>query len=156
MLKRIGLLTLALSALTAAPAHAKGWIFSGGLGLTISPDLFLINPQLEYIHDARLTYGPIVQVAVGNGGAIFTMSGSVRYLLGNHPKFKPAVEGGMGLAVASSLFTSSVGVHIMMGMGFDYKLDNQISLGTMIRGNFAPPLKTFFLSWPLAMFRMAI
>lgn len=156
MIKRFGFLAAVLAALSSVPSFAKGWIFSGGLGLTVSPELFMINPQLEYIHDARLTYGPMVQVGVGSGVSLFTVTGTVRYLLGNHPKFKPAVEGGMGMAIASGVGTSSAGVHIMAGMGFDYRLDNTMSLGTMIRMNLAPPLKTFFLSWPLILFRMAI
>lgn len=156
MFRRLGFFAFTLFSLLASPAMAKGWIFSGGLGLTISPELFMITPQLEYVHDARLTYGPLVQVAVGSGSSLFTTSGSVRYLLGNHAKFKPAVEGALGLAVASGVATDSVGVHIMMGMGFDYKIDNQISLGTMIRANFAPPLKTFFISWPLFIGRFTI
>ena len=155
MIKRLGLWVIALSSLAAAPAFAKGWIFSGGMGLTISPDLFLMNPGLEYVHDSRLTYGPMVQVGVGSGFSLFTFSGTVRYTLGDHPKFKPNLEGGMGLAVASG-FGSSVGVHIMFGMGFDYKLDNRMSLGTMIRANLAPPMKTFFISWPLILFRMHV
>ncbi len=152
---RLSFVLATLSLLSTIPAMGKGWIFSGGLGLTISPELFLINPQLEYIHDARLSYGPQVQAAVGNGASLVTMTGSMRYLLGNHPKFKPAVEGGVGLALGSGR-TSSVGVHLMAGMGVDYRFDNQISFGSMIRMNLAPPLTTFFLSWPLFMFRMAL
>jgi hypothetical protein len=142
--------------LGSGQASARGgWIFSGGLGLTISPDLFMITPQLEYVHDARLTYGPLVQVGVGNNVSLITTSMSLRYTLGNHPRFKPNLEGGLGVAFFSGLGTS-VGVHILAGMGFDYKLDNQMSLGTMIRLNLAPPVKTVFLSWPLILFRMAI
>jgi hypothetical protein len=156
MVKRLGLVVGVLLALACTPSFAaKGWIFSGGLGLTISPETFLITPQLEYEHDNRLSYGPLVQAGVASGGSIFTVSGSVRYVLGNHPKLKPSVEGGFGMAFGTG-FANSVGVHIMAGMGFDYKLDNQMSLGTMIRLNLAPPLKTVFMSWPLIVFRMQI
>ncbi len=157
MLKRLGLLLCVFFGLAASPSFARtgGWIFSGGLGLTISPETFLITPQLEYQHNERLTYGPLVQAGIASGGSLFTLSGSIRYILGNHPKFKPSVEGGLGIAFGSG-FPDSVGVHILMGMGFDYRLTNEMSLGTMIRLNLAPPLKTVFMSWPLIMFRMAI
>lgn len=156
MLKRLGLLLAVAASMASVPSFAKGgWIFGGGLGLTISPETFLITPQLEYRHDERLTYGPLVQAGIANGGSLFTLSGSLRYVLGNHPRFKPNVEGGLGIAFGSG-FANSVGVHIMAGMGFDYKIDNAMSIGTIIRLNLAPPLKTVFMSWPIFMFRMAI
>lgn len=131
----------------------REWIMGGGLGLTISPSTFLLSPQLEYIHSDRLTYGPLIQMGI-ESYVLFTVSGTARYAFGHHPKVKPSVEGGLGLAIASSSFASSVGVHIMMGMGLDYQIDHEFTLGTMIRANFAPPLKTFFLSWPLFLARM--
>lgn len=129
-----------------------GWTMVGGLGLTASPDAFLIQPQFEYRKSARLYYGPMVQAGLGSGFTLFTMSGYARYELGNHRKFKPSLEGSLGLTVGGG----QVGVHIGVGMGFDYKIDNTLSIGTMIRGNFAPPVDTFFLSWPIFLVRFVV
>jgi len=132
------------------------WIASGGLGLTISPTLFLLSPQLEYVQRPNLYIGPLIQMGLGEGGVLFTATATGRFLIGRHPLVKPTVEGGLGLAMASSLFGSSLGIHVLMGIGVDYLIDRDISIGTMIRMNFAPPLKTFFLSWPMIVARFAL
>ena len=139
-----------------APTAARGnWIASGGLGLTFGPTLVLLTPQLEYVHDARLTYGPMIQAGLGDA-TLVTFSGTVRYQIGDHPKLKPNVEGGLGLAVGSSFLSSSVGVHILIGMGADFIIDNTLSVGTSLRINFAPPLDTFFMSWPIGVVRFKL
>lgn len=156
------LLLLLVTAALAMPgrAHAFGtrgsWIASGGFGLTISPTLVLLNPQLEYVQRSNLFIGPMIQAGLGDPGVLFTASGTARLLIGHHPKLKPAIEGGLGIAFASSAFASSVGVHILVGMGVDYFVDKDIAIGTMIRANLAPPVKTFFLSWPIIVGRFAI
>ena len=159
----LGLIYFA-AASTAAPFRSRSplsnaqtgeWIASGGFGLTFSPTLVLLSPQLEYIHDSRLSYGPMIQAGLGDA-TLVTFTGSARYQIGNHPKLHPNVEGGLGLAVGSSLFGSSVGVHILVGMGADFVVDSSLSIGTSFRMNFAPPLDTFFLSWPIAVARLKI
>ena len=134
---------------------AGSWIVSGGFGLTFSPTLVLLNPQLEYVHDSHLSFGPMIQAGLGDA-TLVTFSGTVRYQIGTHPKLRPNVEGGLGMAVASAYYTSSVGVHIMFGMGADYMIDNSLSVGTSFRVNLAPPVDTFFLSWPLVVVRLKI
>ena len=154
------LLVIALLLTVAGRAQGFGskgnWIASGGIGLTVSPTLFLISPQLEYVQRPNLFVGHLIQAGLGEGGVLFTATATGRLLIGKHPQVKPSVEGGLGLAMASSLFGSSVGIHVLMGLGMDYLVDKDISVGTMIRANFAPPLKTFFLSWPLIVGRFAI
>ena len=132
------------------------WIGAGGLGLTISPTLFLINPQLEYVWKPNVYVGPMIQLAPGDVGVLVSVSGTIRTLLGHHPRVKPSVEGGLGFAIASAGYASSVGVNIHFGMGFDYMVQPNFTLGTMIRANFAPPMKTFYLSWPLLMARFVL
>ncbi len=142
----------------AAEAPMHHWIASGGIGLMISPTLFLIQPQLEYVLKPHFMLGPLVQIGIGSG-VLFTGSASGRFIFGHSPKVKPCVEGALGLAFAGSGTaggTSSVGIHIGVGIGVDFKVDQGIELGTMIRANFAPPLKDFFLSWPIVVGRFAI
>ena len=140
------------------PSHAmigkKGdFVGSGGLGILSSPTLLLLSPELSYVHSQDLMVGALMQMGVGNG-LLFTATGTVRYLFGSHVRVRPAVEGGIGLALQSGLFSSSVGVHVLAGMGFDYLLDRNISVGTTVRLNFAPPVKSFFLSWPIVVVRI--
>ena len=61
----------------------------------------------------------------------------------------------LGLAVGSAA-SSAVGVHIMFGMGVDYVIDSRLRLGTVVRANLAPPMDTFFLSWPIIMARYSL
>ncbi|NBX76666.1 MAG: hypothetical protein EBQ92_08935 [Proteobacteria bacterium] len=132
------------------------FIGSAGMGIMTSPTLFLISPELEYVHSDELTLGGLAQMGLGGGGVLFTASGKVRHFFGGNPRVKPCIEGGLGLSLASSLFSSAVGVHIIAGMGFDYILDKRTSIGTMVRLNFSPPLQSFFLSWPIVTMRFLL
>lgn len=158
MKKIILSLILAASCQFGNPVEARGlsstggWVASGGFGFTMSPTLVLFNPQMEYIYDPHIYIGPMIQAAVGDA-TLVTFSGTVRYFVGDHPKFKPCVEGDLGLAVGSSYFGSSAGLHLGFGMGFEWVLEPNLRIGSLFRGNFAPPVKTFFLSWPIAVIR---
>lgn len=132
------------------------FVGSAGMGIMTSPTLFLISPQLEYVHRSDLNLGGLAQMGLGGGGVLFTASGTVRHFFGGNPRVRPCVEGALGLSLASSLFSSSVGVHIGAGMGFDYIIDKRTAIGTMIRLNFSPPLKSFFLSWPIVTLRFLL
>jgi len=135
-------------------ANVGSWIASGGIGLTASPALFLLSPQLEYVSKPNLNFGLLTQAGLGDS-TIFTASGSLRYTFGHHPHVIPAIEGAAGIAAGSS-YKNPMGVHLMFGMGMDYRIDASLSLGTTVRANFAPPMKTFFLSWPLIVARLAL
>lgn len=130
------------------------WIAGGGLGLTISPTALLLTPQLEYKHNEHLYYGPSIQMGLSDGWSLFTFSGTIRYVLKSQSKLRPCLEGGLGMAVGDG-FTHSIGVHISLGMGFDYMVDPGLTLGTIVRANFAPPMDNFFMTWPILMARFA-
>lgn len=132
------------------------FIGSIGTGIMASPTLFLLSPELEYVHSGDLNLGGMAQMGLGDGGVLFTVSGKLRHFFGGSARVKPCVEGALGLALSSSLFSSSVGVHMEAGMGFDYVLDKRTSIGTMVRLNFSPPVKSFFLSWPIVTFRFLL
>lgn len=136
--------------------HKGQWIGSGGFGLTFSPTLIMITPQLEYVYKPNLSIGPLAQLAFGDNGILFTASGAVRWTFRRQGSVHPVVEGGLGLATASSLFNSSFGVHVLAGFGADYVLDDTTSIGTMLRLNFAPPLKSMFVSWPVIIGRFLL
>jgi|LakMenEpi03Aug12_release.lakeMendotaPanAssembly.Ray.scaffolds.fasta_scaffold72064_4 hypothetical protein len=151
---------LVLGVFISARSHAMGnrgdFVGSVGMGILTSPTLFLLSPELEYVHNQDLNIGALAQMGLGNGGVLFTASGKVRHFFGGSARVKPCVEGGLGLSLSSSLFSSAVGVHIEAGMGFDYVLEKNMSIGTMIRLNFSPPLKSFFLSWPIVTLRFLL
>lgn len=130
------------------------WIASGGLGLTISPTLFMINPQLEYHWKQNLFVGPMVQLGLGDA-TLFTVTGTIRYLFTQNPQIRPSIEGGLGVGFGSPA-SSNVGVHIMMGMGAEYVINSGISVGTVVRANLCPPLDTFFVSWPIVLGRFRL
>ncbi|MEZ4749258.1 MAG: hypothetical protein R3B54_01135 [Bdellovibrionota bacterium] len=82
-----------------------------------------------------------------------TFSGSLRYTFPTRrPKLQPFVEGALGLAISS--FGNNVGVHLMMAGGLDYDVTPDFTIGTTFRFNFAPPVDSFFVSWPIAVGRL--
>lgn len=147
------LLGLFLSQASLGMGRKGDYIASGGLGLMTSPTLVLLSPELEYVNSSDVMYGGLIQMGLGEGGVLSTITGKVRYEFGTHARVRPCVEAGLGLALSSGLFESSVGVHILGGMGFDYLIEQKVSIGTMVRLNFAPPTKSFFLSWPIVIAR---
>jgi hypothetical protein len=158
MIKRIALiLVLFFSFNSMAHTNAERseeWVFSGGMGLTFSPSLFLLSPQIEYQLHPRTLVGALIQAGVGDS-TLVTVGGSLRYLIGNDPKFRPSIEGDLGITSASVGYaarsgnTNTFGIHLGAAIGFDYFIQHTVSLGTMFRVNFSPPIKTVFLSWPV-------
>ena len=140
----------------AAMGNRGDFIGSIGTGIMASPTLFLLSPELEYVHSGDLNLGGLAQMGLGDGGVLFTVSGKIRHFFGGSARVRPCVEGALGLALSSSLFSSSVGVHMEGGMGFDYVLDKRTSIGTMVRLNFSPPVRSFFISWPIVTFRFLL
>ncbi|MBI4403389.1 MAG: hypothetical protein HY537_04470 [Deltaproteobacteria bacterium] len=163
-MKKILIVLLFSSAVFAAPAQKKSehhghWMGAGGLGFSVGPGTFLLAPQLEYAFRHNLLWGVAGQVGFGEQ-TLFTLSATGRYLVQGIevPHLKPFVEGGLGLAgFTGQLATqSSIGFHILLGLGADYQITPDISLGSVFRANFAPPAKTFFFSWPVIVGRMRL
>lgn len=134
------------------PLQKGDWIMSGGTGITVSPSLILFNPQLEWVYHPDLYFGPLMQVGIGSG-MLVTLSGNVRYVINPDSTIKPNLEGGIGIAAGSTVFDNSPGVNIHLGIGADYHLTQRLILGSVLRLNFAPPLKTMYLSWPIVIGR---
>ena len=136
---------------TASFATGKRWLASGGFGLTFDPSRVLLSPQMEYPYQPNIWIGPLVQLAPGAVSTLFSVSANARVVLGDHPSVKPTFEAGVGIASIGS----SLGAAINMGMGFDFRLERNIELGTMIRLNLVPSVATFF-SWPLIIGRFLL
>jgi len=133
------------------------WLGGGGVGLILGPTLVMLSPQLEYVYKTDVTFGSLAQMGFLGDGVLFTVSGTYRRVFGEErAKIRPTFEGGLGLALASSLYASSVGVHIMAGGGIEYVYDKNLTLGSMLRLNFAPPLKSMFVSWPMVIARFKL
>ncbi len=124
------------------------WIGSAGIGFMSSPALFLLSPHLERVYRRNLYLGGLIQAGLGTA-SLFTATFTARFQVGNHPRLRPTLEGGIGLAAGSAAFASAVGVAIHVGMGVDYLLEPDLAISTIIRANFAPPVQTFFLSWSI-------
>jgi len=157
MIKKLILLIGLLTQVTYGAASRGDWLAGGGFGLTLGPTLVMLSPQLEYVYKPDLTFGSLVQMGLAGDGVLFTVSGTCRAVFGDSAaKVRPTFEGGLGLAMASNLYASSVGVHILAAGGVDYIYDKDLTLGTMLRLNFAPPLKSMFLSWPMILARFKL
>lgn len=156
-MKKLFLFTALMTQLTWGASNQGDWLGGGGFGLTLGPTLLMLSPQLEYVHKPDSTFGSLVQMGFAGAGVLFTVSGTYRRVLGDPAsKLRPTFEGGLGLATASSLYTSSVGIHILVGGGVEYVYDKNLTLGSMLRLNFAPPLKSMFLSWPMIIARFKL
>lgn len=143
--------------LFSLPVHADrlkpgDWIGSAGIGFMSSPALFLISPHLERVYRRNVYLGALIQAGLGNS-SLFTATFTARMQVGNHPRLRPTLEGGVGITAGSSSFASSVGLAIHVGMGVDYLLEPDLAISTLVRANFAPPVQTFFLSWPILQVR---
>lgn len=150
----VGIVVLMGFSGTARAGLNRGdWIGSAGLGLTLSPTLFLLSPQIEYVYRRNIFMGPLLQAGLGNGGALIGASYTGRLLIGQNPRLRPSLEGGLGIVASSGLFPNSIGILFHIGMGFDFLLEERLSLGTMIRANFAPPIQAFVFSWPIFVVR---
>jgi hypothetical protein len=157
MMKKLILLVGLLTHVTFGAPSRGDWLGGGGFGLTLGPTLVMLSPQLEYVYKTDVTFGSLAQMGFLGDGVLFTVSGTYRRVLGDEQaKFRPTFEGGLGLALASSLYASSVGVHIMAGGGVEYVYDKNLTLGSMLRLNFGPPLKSMFVSWPMIIARFKL
>lgn len=162
MLRLFFLVLLVTGIVHAEMTRQESWIATGGFGLSVGAlgqTQVLLTPQLEQVRTPRLYIGPLVQVGISTSSVI-GISGTVRYLAGNHAKIRPSFEGGLGMAFATDdpgIFrNSSVGVLIHVGMGVDYQIDSDFSVGTIFRANFAPPMDEFFLTWPVVVARLSL
>jgi len=156
-MKRLSLILIFVTQVMYGASNRGDWLGGGGFGLTLGPTLVMLSPQLEYVYKQDETFGSLVQMGFAGEGVLFTVSGTYRRVLGDETaKIRPTFEGGLGLALASSLYTSSVGVHILAGGGVEYVYDKNLTLGSMLRLNFAPPLKSMFVSWPMIIARFKL
>ncbi len=145
---------LALFGFFALPAQADrlqegDWIASGGMGFISAPGLFLISPHLEKVHRRNFFVGALIQAGMGGSGALFTLTGTARLQVGNHPRLRPTIEGGLGVAASTVAAASKFGIALHVGMGVDWLFEPNIAFSTIVRACFAPPAQTFFLSWPI-------
>lgn len=141
---------------TASDDHPSKahWLLSPGVGAAFDPNGFLLSAQIEYIDRPYLFYGPFADLIFVSGGTAFTGGVTVRTLLGGG-RLRPSIEAGMGLTFASG-GTGSFGFHFHFGIGADYRLAPGISLGTMLKPSFNPPIDNFWVAWPMVIGRFAL
>ena len=133
--------------------HITHWLASGGLGVNIDPSGLLATAQLEYVHKPWIFYGPFADMIVISGSYVLTAGITVRTLLGG--VLRPSFEAGVGFTFANST-AGSLGFHFHFGVGLDYRIRPGITLGTMLRPTFNPPIDNFWISWPLVIGRFAL
>jgi hypothetical protein len=155
-LRTIFLGSLFAVGISAAPFADKTWVASAGLGFTVSPTLALFSPQLEYLLKPDVYTGPLLQLAVGNA-TLFTAAWGIRYVAPSISKLKPTLQAAAGVVFgANGPFASPIGIHALLGFGIDYQITAKLTFGSMLNANIAPPVQTFFLSWPVLVGRFVL
>jgi hypothetical protein len=150
MRNRLVLCFLILSSVAKADRLNPGdWIGSAGIGFLSPPGMFLISPHLEKVYKKNIFLGALVQAGFGGSGALFTISATGRLQMGIHPRLRPTMEAGLGMSSA----TNGIGFLFHLGMGVDYLLEADLAISTVVRACFAPPIQSFFLSWPIVQLR---
>lgn len=139
-------LTGALWAVAPAPSHAsdlRQGAWSGGaalgfLGNTPDGTAFALNFNADYFINSQISVGPLAQFAFT--GDLFQMgfSGQGKYwfsLPGTDSRLKFNLQAGLGFLYAD-LHRSDTSWLIPIGIGVDYKLNNNLALTSTFLLNF--------------------
>lgn len=137
-----------------APSPRSSLLMSGGAGVNLDPNGLMLGAQLEFIDKPWLFYGPFVDLVFADGGSAFTGGVSLRSALGGG-RLRPSVEAGIGLTLAN-LATSSLAFHFHFAFGAEYRLTPTITLASMFKPTFNPPVDNFWISWPILIGRFAL
>lgn len=138
----IGLVSLApVGGADAAEPQTGHWSAGAGLGfLGNTPDgtAFALNFNADYFVNSQISIGPLVQFAFT--GDLFQMgvSGQGKYwfsLPGTDSSLKFNLQAGLGFLYADR-FTSDTSWLIPIGVGVDYKLNNNLTLTSTFLLNF--------------------
>ncbi|MBI4402638.1 MAG: hypothetical protein HY537_00665 [Deltaproteobacteria bacterium] len=147
---------------TEAATSIRQLVVSGGVGQT-----FLFFPVANLTSQFEIAIGEkfFVGMLVNFGGdpIVTTISVTGRMHLSSHPTLKPSAEVGAGIAIANrdkwfNLIAMSDGVAPMghIGLGLDYYLQPNFSIGTIARVHLAPAVKTLFFTWPILNIRFTL
>lgn len=126
-----------------------------GAGVMVGPTLALFTPQVEWASGENIRTGPLLQAGLGDS-TLITASWSGRFIPSGLQPLKPFLEGALGVAGGGGDFGSGVGFHLMLGFGFDYRIDKNVTVAGSLRANLCPPIKTAVLTIPLLMGRFAL
>jgi hypothetical protein len=146
-------------------AHSAGDVSLGiGAGLTFDPTAFLATGEVDFWLQRFLSVGPLVQFAAGDG-MIFAASGGPKLTFDFEDNefsdlVKPYWQAGLGVAVVGRergprhdrRFRTEAGLLLLFGLGVDFYLSEELSLGTGLLFNILPTKpsgESFYLGWKL-------
>ena len=163
-------LVLQLLAASAALAEsnyfsddARAWAVRGGIGFTEGPDSFLMNFDFETMVRDEVAVGLGMQLGVEDdfvivspmifGRYIFDMSGFTNEVA---KQMQPFVQGGIGIshidADTRGRDRDDTDFLMSIGAGFDFPLDDSISVGTRMLVNVIPAevlSQRVYFSWEM-------
>ena len=136
---------------------AGEWTGGIGLGFTLDPDSFLTSLNADYALDENYSVGPLIQFGNSDDDTIFTASAQIkRYIdLDDSETVRPYAQVGAGIAFLDKdedggRTRDGLGFLFNVGIGADFPIDDNISLGTSILFNILPAKvagENFFFSW---------
>jgi hypothetical protein len=145
--------------------HELGNVSLGGsLGLSFSPVGFYTTGEADFWFARFFSIGPLIQFSIGRD-FIFAASGGPKLTFdfadNDFTDFvKPYVQAGAGIVLIAGergprrdgRSRAEVGLLLNLGMGVDFYIDEQLSLGTGFLFNIMPtdPLdEVFFWGWKM-------
>lgn len=145
------------------------WYLRGGIGFTADPDELLLNFELAHQFDQYISFGPMLQIGVADNRSIWAPTANLTITVPDMPgedldNFHPFLFAGIGVGVLENgdrggrADTRQTGFLVNTGLGVDYALNEQLSVGTRVIFNFLPGRtlnEDMFYSWEIVGFKFA-
>ncbi|HLG21022.1 MAG TPA: hypothetical protein VI895_14570 [Bdellovibrionota bacterium] len=165
MNKKFSVVLICAVSMAASSALAQDFQFSdrsraqtlsmgGGLGFTLSPDLFLMGVEGHYFVHQNIAVGPLLQFGVDDNIFLLSPSLNVRGVFdlpapGFAKRVKPFVQAGAGLSyIDVDRRGDDTSFLINMGFGTDVYLTTNFALETSILFNITPNFDdNFYFAW---------
>ena len=150
-------------------AQETAWYVRGGIGFTVDPDELLLNFELAHQFDQYISFGPMLQIGVADNRSIWAPTANLTITVPDMPgedldNFHPFLFAGIGVGVLENgdrggrADTRQTGFLVNTGLGLDYALNEQLSVGTRVIFNFLPGRtlnEDMFYSWEIVGFKFA-
>ncbi|MFT5441943.1 MAG: hypothetical protein ACI8W3_000985 [Myxococcota bacterium] len=147
--------------------YEKVWSVRGGLGFTEDPDSFLLNAEIERFVRDEVTVGLGMQLGVGDDGVIVSPMLFTRFVFDLTSfenefikRLQPFGQAGAGITHINKDLPGKdrdgTDFLLSVGAGFEYKLNDPLSLGTRMLVNIIPGevlSERIYFSWEVISLR---
>jgi hypothetical protein len=146
---------------------STGWSFRAGIGFIDDPTAFLLNFEVPYAFDRRVSVGPMIQVGLDDDNTIVAPTLNLTVTIPDLPgenwdRVKPFGLIGIGFAYIEDdnrrNDDSSAGFLVNFGFGLEFQLSESLFVGSQMMFNFLPETtlgQNFFYSWQIGGLRLA-